>query len=553
MTTRSVGQSVARAALVVAIATLLARVAGFARTLVFSGSVGTSPVGDTYQTINTLPNVVYEVAAGGALAAIAVPLVAGQLGLGRREDADRAGSALLTWSVVILLPLAAIVFVAAPWLSDLLLDDRKVPGSVDLGTMMLRIFAPQVALYGIGVVLAGMLQAHRRFLAAALAPLLSSLVVMAAYVVYGAKVSGPIAADAVGADAVWVLAGGTTLGVVVLSLPLFVPAVRAGIHFRPTLSFPGDLGRRAAGLAGAGVIALAAQQAAVFLTLWLTHSPRTIDTGVVNIYAYVQAVYLLPYAVLAVPIATAAFPAMAHAEGAKDSDDAQSQDSAAATTLARSLRGILLLTSGAVAVLIVVARPVGRFFLALDRGSDGPGQAALAALPAGLTSYAPGLVGFSIAALLTRALYVRGRPIHAALAVAAGWAIAGLLPLFSIPDGSNAATTLGILGIASTCGMTFSAIALAFLVHRSWGPAALEGCGRTAGAAVVAVAVAIAVGDTVERVVTWDGLSGAVLAGIVVAVITMGAHLGVMAVADRAGMQAIRERGRQRRRKGQDT
>lgn len=548
MTARSVGHSLARAALVVAVATLLARIAGVARTFVFSGSVGTTPVGDTYQTINTLPNVVYEVAAGGALAAIAVPLVAGQLGIGRRDDADRASSALLTWAVVVLVPLAAIVFVAAPWISDLLLDDSTEPGSVDLGATMLRIFAPQIALYGIGVVLAGMLQAHRRFLAAALAPLLSSLVVMAAYVAYGKKISDPVAADAVPSDAVWILAGGTTLGVVVLSLPLFVPALRQGIRFRPTLSFPGGLGRRAAGLAGAGVVALAAQQAAVFLTLWLTHSPRTTDGGVVNIYAYVQAVYLLPYAVLAVPIATAAFPAMAHAEAAKDGE---AGESTAAATLARSLRGILLLTSGAAAVLIAVARPVGRLFLALDRGSGGSGQAALAALPGGLAAYAPGLVGFSVAALLTRALYVRGRPIHAALAVAAGWAIAGLLPLMTIPDGSDAATTLGILGVASTCGMTFSAIALAFLVRRSWGATALAGCGRTLGAAVVAVALAIAVGDTVERMVGWNGLLGSFLAGIVVAVVTMGSHLGVMALADRSGMQAIRERGRQRRRKEQ--
>lgn len=543
MTARSVGHSLARAALVVAVATLLARIAGVARTFVFSGSVGATPVGDTYQTINMLPNVLYEVAAGGALAAIAVPLVAGQLGIGRRDDADRASSALLTWAVVVLVPLAAIVFVTAPWISDLLLDDSKEPGSVDLGATMLRIFAPQVALYGIGVVLAGMLQAHRRFLAAALAPLLSSLVVMAAYVAYGTKISSRVSADAVPSDAVWILAGGTTLGVVVLSLPLFVPALRQGIRFRPTLTFPGGLGRRAAGLAGAGVVALAAQQAAVFLTLWLTHS-RTTDTGVVNIYAYVQAVYLLPYAVLAVPIATAAFPAMAHAEAAKDG---VAGESTAAATLARSLRGILLLTSGAAAVLIAVARPVGRLFLALDRGSGGSGSAALAALPGGLASYAPGVVGFSVAALLTRALYVRGRPMHAALAVAAGWAIAGLLPLMTIPDGSDAATTLGILGVASTCGMTFSAIALAFLVRHSWGASALAGCGRTLGAAIVAVALAIAVGDTIERMVDWSGLLGSFLAGIVVAVVTMGAHLAVMAAADREGMRALRERGRRRR------
>jgi putative peptidoglycan lipid II flippase len=60
-----------------------------------------------------------------------------------------------------------------------------------------------------------------------------------------------------------VLAGGTTLGVVVLSLPLVVPALRTGARLRPTLSFPEGRARRAGSLAGAGVLALVAQQASV--------------------------------------------------------------------------------------------------------------------------------------------------------------------------------------------------------------------------------------------------------------------------------------------------
>ena len=77
---RSVGTTVARAAGIIAIATLFARVAGFARTLVFSESVGASEVGSVYQSVNVLPNVVFEIAAGGVLAAAAVPLIAGPSG-----------------------------------------------------------------------------------------------------------------------------------------------------------------------------------------------------------------------------------------------------------------------------------------------------------------------------------------------------------------------------------------------------------------------------------------------------------------------------------------
>ena len=49
---------------------------------------------------------------------------------------------------------------------------------------MLAVFAPQILLYGLAVVLYGILQAHRRFTAPALAPVLSSLVVITAYVIF---------------------------------------------------------------------------------------------------------------------------------------------------------------------------------------------------------------------------------------------------------------------------------------------------------------------------------------------------------------------------------
>ena len=546
MTTGTVGTSVARAAGLIAVVTLLARVAGFARTLAFSHSVGAAGVGDVYQTVNMLPNVVYEVAAGGVLAAVAVPLVAGQLGLGRAREADRAASALLTWAVVVLAPLALLLAVAAPWVSRALLGSRASDAETSLGSHLLVLFAPQVLLYGIGIVLAGVLQARRHFLAAALAPLLSSVVVIGSYLAYAGLAGTRNTPGTVSDAAVWVLAGGTTLGVVVLSLPLLVPVLRAGVRLRPTLRFPDGLARRAASLAGAGVLALVAQQGAVLATLWVTHH-RTDVIGAVNVFTYVQAVYLLPYAVLAVPIATSAFPALAHSTAA---EAAAGVGTAARDTLARSLRTVVLLTAGAAAVLMAVSRPVGVFFTALDRGHASGGGAALAALPGALSAYAPGVVGFGVAALLTRALYVRGRPLYAALAVAAGWLVAAAVPLLVLPEHSGAGATLGVLGVASTAGMTLSAAVLVVLVRRAWGPLAVSGTGRTAGAALVAVAVALVAGDLSSRALQPHGLWDALASGVVVAVVTLAAYLALMLVGDRRAIVSLRERGRARRASG---
>ena len=345
--------------------------------------------------------------------------------------------------------------------------------------------------------LAGVLQAHRRFLAAALAPLLSSLVVIAAYVGYGLRRRpGDHPGGRVRRGASGSLAGGTTAGVVVLSLPLVVPALRTGSRLRPTLRFPPGVAARARALAGAGVIALVAQQASVAVTLWLTHSPRTVALGAVNVYTYVQAVYLLPYAVLAVPIATSAFPALAHGTGAQTAED----ELAARGTLARGLQGIVLLTAGAAAVLMAVARPVGEFFgrsTAVPTSADG---LRWPRCPAPCRRTRPGLVGFGVAAPAHPGAV---RPWSAASCgrwrSAAGWAVAAPLPLALVPRGSGPGTTLGVLGVGSTLGHDAVRRLLTLLVRRAWGVEALRGAGRTLGAAVVALAIPLGVGDALGR------------------------------------------------------
>jgi putative peptidoglycan lipid II flippase len=66
------------AAALVAGLTILSRIAGFARILVFNSSVGPTSLGDAYQAANTIPNIIFELVAGGALASLVVPLLAGK-------------------------------------------------------------------------------------------------------------------------------------------------------------------------------------------------------------------------------------------------------------------------------------------------------------------------------------------------------------------------------------------------------------------------------------------------------------------------------------------
>lgn len=476
MTRRELG-GIAGAAGLIALLTLLARAAGFGRTLVFADSVRASGIGDVYNAVNAVPNVVHEVAAGGALAALTVPLIAAHLGRGSEREASHVASTLLTWALVILLPLAGLVWVFAEPITRVLIG-AAVEDGVDTGAAMLRIFAVQIPLYGVGLILSGLLHAHRRFAAVALAPLLSSLVVIATYLGYGSIAQG--ATSAVPDGAVRLLAWGTTAGVAALVLPLLLPAWRTGWRFRPSLRFSGDDAARARRLAGAGLLAIVAQQVAVVVTVRLAVS-RGGGEGALSVYTWIQAVVMLPYAVLVIPLATAAFPALVARSGVRGETDAASGDDAS-RLLARALHVAVILGAVGALALVLVSPLVGEVFGYLDarRGGGTASGAAVPAMPAGLRAFAPGLVGFGVQALLTRALYVRGRPLTAGLAVAIGWISAVAIPAALLETSAGAARTVVVLGIGWSVGMTLAAGILLVLTVRHWGSEILNGWGETA-------------------------------------------------------------------------
>ena len=181
------GGGIGRAALLIGAITMLARVIGFGRQVVFAHTVQASCLGTAYTTANMVPNIIYDIVAGGALTAVVVPVLAGPA-RSDPEQVRRTSAALLTWAVVLLVPVSLVVAVIArPLVSVLLGGTPGCPRAdmVTLAARMLVVFAPQILLYGLAVVLYGILQAHRRFAAPALAPVLSSLVVIGAYFWFG--------------------------------------------------------------------------------------------------------------------------------------------------------------------------------------------------------------------------------------------------------------------------------------------------------------------------------------------------------------------------------
>jgi putative peptidoglycan lipid II flippase len=313
----------------------------------------------------------------------------------------------------------------------------------------------------------------------------------------------------------------------------------------------------------------------VLVTMWV--SEHRGGTGTLNVYTYIQAVYLLPYAVLAVPVATAAFPALAGGsapaalaagsppatltEGSATAltagsnqqvlaDDADTAlDERAQRTLAVSARAIVVATCVGAAVLVAIASPTGAFFSALDAGRNNPAsQEALAAMPGAMISFAPGLVGFGVLALLARAVYVKGRPAVAGIWVAVGWLIAAIVPLVVLQDGAGPRKSLQLLGLSSSAGMTVAGIGLAFAVRRVWGATAFEGLCRSALVAAAAGALAAAGGRAIAEGLNPQGLWAGAAVALLVAMAVLAFCAVLIWVGDNDAARLVSARIRRRKR-----
>ena len=515
-------QGIGRAAVMIGVITVLARLVGFGRQVVFAHTVGTTCLGTAYTTANMVPNIIYDIVLGGALSSLVVPVLAGPAGVARQHgapaaEARRIAAALLTWTVLLLVPVSVALAVAAhPVVAALLSGATGCPRGplVGVGARMLIVFAPQVLLYGLAVVLYGILQSHRRFGPPALAPLLSSLVVIGAYAVFGAVGGEYVNRLAeLPAPAEYLLSGGTTLGVAALVATAVVPAWRLGLGSRPTLRFPPGVGTRVKRLALAGVVTLVAQDASVAAVIVLAN--RFGNSGALVIYGFAWAVFVVPYAVLAVPIATSAFPELSAHHARPGASPAAFDATAAASTRAAMVASFL----GA-AVLIGAREPVARVF----EPRSAPAGAVLALA---LAAFAPGLVGYGLSANLSRVLYALHRNRVTALAVTGGWLLVIAANAAVVPF-VPAARVVPVIGLGTTFGLTVSGVALLIAVHRERGPAALHGVVRAllsglagcAAGAAAGWAVAAAISASVPALPAGAFLLNAGLSVLVAVVVT---------------------------------
>ncbi len=465
---------------VMSVGTALSRVTGFLRlsAMAYALGIAETRLADAYNIANITPNIIYELALGGILTSVFLPVFVEWLQSRGREAAWDVGRKVLAIAAVSLSIISALGIVLAPWI--IRLYTVGVPAGQrqiveDLASFFLRWFMPQIVFYGIGAVATGLLNAHRRFAVPMFAPILNNLIVIATFLTFNAMSHPGQAVLATGPQKL-VLAVGTTLGVVVMTVALWPSLRRLGFRFRWRRGWMDEAVVRIAHLAKWVVVYVVANQLGYLVVLILAARVK----GGYTAYAAAFMLFQLPHAIFIVSVFTALLPAMSARW--VDGDRHAFRE-----LLARGIRWTAVIVVPAALGYLVLAVPIVRLLL-----QHGAAHSRSTDLVAGvLVFFSLGLFSFSTFQLLLRAYYSMQDTRTPALVNIAAVCLNVLVDLVLV-----LALGMGVRGLAlgHAIAYTFGSIGLLALIRRRLGgldgSRILSGLSRTFLAAGVTAAVA---------------------------------------------------------------
>jgi putative peptidoglycan lipid II flippase len=467
----------ARAAGVVMAGFVLSNLTGLVKWILVSNAFGTQAELDAFNAANRLPEVLFSVMAGGALASAFVPTFTSFLTRGDRQGAWRLASAVANIVFLAMSGAAAMAWLAAPWLVPTVLAPGFGPSQTQLTIELLRILLLSAVIFGISGMLMGVLNAHQHFLLPALAPTFLWLgwIVGIWFFVPRTGIFG--------------LAWGVVLGAV-MHLAVQLPGLRGrGAHYRLELGLKDPAVRQVGRLMAPRLVGVAFVQLNFLVNVALASS---MSEGSLTAINYAFFIMLMPQVIIAQAIAIAALPTFS-------AQVARNDLSSMRTTLATTFRGVFFLALPATIGLVLLRRPI--VAMLFQRGEFSSHSTDLVAWA--LLWYGLGLVSHSIVEIASRAFYALQdtfTPVAvgaAAMAVNIGlsFGLAAVFVRLGLPPH-------GGLALANTLATSLEATGLLVLMRRRLGGLDFARIRRGLGSTVLASALMTAV------VLAWSAFEG---------------------------------------------
>ena len=459
---------IVRAALVVLLGFLASGVLGLIRTGAFSAAFGTSAELDAFYAAQRIPDLLFNLVAGGALGSSFIPVFSRFLTKDDMEGAWRLASAVMTLSAALAAVLALLTGVLAPWIVPNLLFPGRPLAQQDLATELTQLMLVTTVIFAVSGLVMGILNAHQRFLFPALALSTNNLGLIAGALLIAPNLPGdsgllPEIADVIREPFsqqanIYGLALGAVLGAL-LHLLVQIPglfAVRA--RLRPILNWRIHGVVEVLALMGPRVLGLAVVQ--INFAVNVIFASNMIEGSLVALNtAWFLAFFTL--GVIAQSVGTAVFPTLSALVADDDMDGYRNR-------LASALRGVLFLALPATVGLIVLGEPVVFIFERGEWTADSTQATAWA-----LSFFALGIAGHAALEVLSRAFYALAdtwTPVRIGLAAMITNIVLSLIFIEFIGDpGSLVRGPFAGLALANSLTTLLEALALWWLLRRRVG------------------------------------------------------------------------------------
>jgi len=355
---------------------VVSRLFGLIRNMVVAQQFGTGREYEAFIAALTIPDLVFQVLAGGAVGAAFIPVFKGYFANEDDAGAWRLTSLVMSLAMVVTIPTSLVLaFLSRP------LTELVVPGwdaqSKDLTASLMRIMLISPAIFAVSGFCISVLNSFQRFFLAGLAPVMYS-----AAIIVSALLFRDLGIEAVAIGAV--IGSGLHLLVQVPGL------ISVGMRYRFAVNFRDPGVREVLRLMGPRMIGLGVTQVNQLVNVILASFLLVGSIGYLNV-AWLM---LMTPLVLAMAISTAVFPTMAE-------ESARHHAEAVGEVFELSLRTILFLTIPLAVGLMTMGELLIR--LLFEHGAFTAENAHLTQFA--LIFYAVGLAGHATVEIVDRVYY----------------------------------------------------------------------------------------------------------------------------------------------------
>lgn len=476
---------------------------GVLRTIIIGRQFGLSQELDVFNAANNLPDLLFALISGGALAIAFIPVLSATLSKDGREAAWRLFSQVANLAFIITGVLAIVVaLLAGPLVRGQLgIAPGFTPEQQELAVQLMRMNLISTLIFSIsGLVMAG-LQANQHFLLPAIAPLLYDL-----GQIFGAVILAPeegLVLGGVQLPAFGLGIQGLVYGVIIgaaLHLLIQIPGlIKYRFHWSPKINFKDERMKEVLRLMGPRLISMVFIQ---LIFLARDNLASRLVTGSVTALSYGWWIQQVPETLIGTAIATALLPTLA-------SLAAEDKRQAFKETIERSLRVMIALSLPLTVIISLVSLPLIQvaFGFSLEDA-----QMILWATQ----GYMIGLLGHSIVEVGVRAFYAKQNAFIPMVV-----SFTGLIVYIGLAIGLMQPLAAGGIALANSLSYSIQALILVILLNRK----APEPY-RFRDSFVRSI-----VGAALGGAVTWLIYQGLVLTFSAVLLAVGGAALGALAAA----------------------